>query len=159
MATDPITKELLEKYGPRCICCGGLATRLVIYGVQPPVVSFKWGNLLMRSEIPFEIRESQEEEAFSDELERLNRTWVQEVNQSEAILLVTPNEPNVELIGTSPVNGAPLCDSCGDPKLDYQDLDVAPLVRAIVPDPVIPEVITPEPIRTTRFERITKDED
>jgi hypothetical protein len=153
------TKELLEKYGPRCICCGGLATRLIVYGTQVPVVSFKWGNLRMRSEIPLEIRESHEEDAISAEIERLNRTWVQEVSQSEALLLVTHNEPDAELIGTSPVNGAPLCDSCGDPNLDYHDLDVAPLVRAIVPDPVTPELITSEPIRITRFERITKDED
>ena len=152
MTLDSATREILEKYGPRCICCGALATRCIIYGTRVPIINFNCGSLQMNVEIPREVRESLVDSSVADEVNRLIGVWAYEIGKSEELSKGIEGKIQYNF-GYHPVKEAPLCDTCGDPKLEYEDLDLAHLIREAPSTPIS------EPIRLTRFERITKDED
>lgn len=146
MTTDSITRELIEKYGPRCICCDALATRVVVKGTRPPKVSFTLGPLRMNVVIPQGITSDRE---IYNEVKRIMKDWDEEVSKSEELSKVIIHKPNYNLEAL-PVKEAPLCDLCGNPMLEYQDLEIAHIIREIN--------LESEPSRHTRFERLLNDD-
>lgn len=163
---NPITFNLLQKYGQRCAACDALATRRRVSRDQDPpfIVTFRFGSLRVTRSL----------EAGGDlrsmEVRGKRNDWRDEVYQSEelASLIQKNNSATLaalrdvgELTDTvtksrlEPVNGTKFpmpcyCDHCGLSHWTYKDLDVALLVRKL-------ETAPPEPPARTRFERLLEE--